>query len=192
LLEDSLLRVADQLEKDDELRRQVKTAMIYPGVIITFALLVLLALVAFIVPSFVGVFKDFGGELPAITKFTVLLSTIVTSYWYVLIVVSVGSFVGFAPAEDPAVVVGVALDEPRPLYYGGLTAGPVFADIMGFTLNHRHVPPSDPDARSAAPVVGSAGTTAAAGEPSPLARSPLPRWTRRPALPAWVHRPARR
>ncbi len=95
LLEDSLLRVADQLEKDDELRRQVKTAMIYPGVIITFALLVLIALVAFIVPSFVGVFKDFGGELPAITKFTVLLSTIVTSYWYVLIVVSVGSFVGF-------------------------------------------------------------------------------------------------
>ena len=95
LLEDSLLRVADQLEKDDQLRRQVKTAMIYPGVIITFALLVLIALVAFIVPSFVGVFKDFGGELPAITKFTVLLSTIVTKYWYILIVVSVGSFVGF-------------------------------------------------------------------------------------------------
>ncbi len=95
LLEDSLLRVADQLEKDDQLRRQVKTAMIYPGVIITFALLVLIALVAFIVPSFVGVFKDFGGELPAITKFTVMLSTIVTGYWYLLIIVSVGSFVGF-------------------------------------------------------------------------------------------------
>ncbi|CAN5776509.1 MAG: penicillin-binding protein 2 [Euzebyaceae bacterium] len=113
----------------------------------------------------------------------------------------VGSFVGFAPAEDPAVVVGVALDEPRPLYYGGLTAGPVFADIMGFVLNHRHVPPSDPKARSAAPVAGSAVTTAGSGGPSPLASplvagprttSPLPGWAQRPALPAWVHRPARR
>jgi cell division protein FtsI (penicillin-binding protein 3) len=102
----------------------------------------------------------------------------------------VGSFVGFAPAEDPTVVVGVALDEPRPVYYGGLTAGPVFADIMGFALNHRHVPPSDPGARAAAPVAGGAVTTAAAGEPSPPGRSPLPRWAQRPALPAWVHRPA--
>ncbi|MBA2282584.1 MAG: penicillin-binding protein 2, partial [Acidimicrobiia bacterium] len=40
----------------------------------------------------------------------------------------VGSFVGFAPAEDPDLVVGVMLDEPRPLYYGGLTAGPTFSD----------------------------------------------------------------
>jgi cell division protein FtsI (penicillin-binding protein 3) len=100
--------------------------------------------------------------------------------------------VGFAPAEDPAVVVGVALDEPRPVYYGGLTAGPVFADIMGFTLNHRRVPPSDPDARSAAPVIASPVTTASAGQPSRLTRSPVPRWARRPALPAWVSRPARR
>ncbi len=95
LLEDSLIRVADQLEKDDQLRRQVKTAMIYPGVIITFAMVVLVALVAFIVPSFVGVFEDFGGELPAITKFTVMLSTVVTGYWYALIAVCVGAFVGF-------------------------------------------------------------------------------------------------
>ena len=62
VLEESLLRVADQLEKDDSLRRQVKSAMIYPIVVMTFALLVLIALVAFLVPVFVGVFKQFGGE----------------------------------------------------------------------------------------------------------------------------------
>lgn len=56
----------------------------------------------------------------------------------------IGSFVGFAPAEDPALVVGVMLDEPRPVYYGGLTAGPTFAEIMGFALHHRRVPPSQP------------------------------------------------
>ena len=74
ILEDTLQRVADQLEKDDALRRQVKAAMIYPSVIGGFALIVLLALVAFLVPVFEKVFKDFGGELPAITKFTVWLS----------------------------------------------------------------------------------------------------------------------
>ena len=71
VLEQSLDRISDQLEKDDELRRQVKGAMAYPTVVLTFALAVLIGLIAFIVPVFVGVFKDFGGELPLITKFTV-------------------------------------------------------------------------------------------------------------------------
>ena len=39
--------------------------MVYPAVVITFAMVVMLALVAFIVPVFAKVFKDFGGELPA-------------------------------------------------------------------------------------------------------------------------------
>ena len=64
ILEDTLRRVADQLEKDEELRRQVKSAMVYPCLIGGFALLVLVALVAFLVPVFAGVFEDFGGELP--------------------------------------------------------------------------------------------------------------------------------
>ena len=74
VLEESLERVSDQLEKDDSLRRQVKSAMAYPTVVMTFAFCVLVGLIAFIVPVFVGVFKDFGGELPTITKFTVELS----------------------------------------------------------------------------------------------------------------------
>src|SRR3954465_11232704 len=39
VLEDALMRVADQLEKEDSLRRQIKAAMVYPGVVLTFALL---------------------------------------------------------------------------------------------------------------------------------------------------------
>jgi type IV pilus assembly protein PilC len=95
MLEESLRRVADQLEKDDSLRRQVKAAMTYPTVIISFAMLVLLALVAFLVPIFAKIFKDFGGKLPAITQFTVALSDIVTGYWYVLIVTTVVAVVAF-------------------------------------------------------------------------------------------------
>ena len=78
ILEQTLVRVSDQLETDDALRRQVRAAMVYPSVIGGFALIVLFALVAFLVPVFEEVFKDFGGDLPAITKFTVLLSHLVT------------------------------------------------------------------------------------------------------------------
>jgi type IV pilus assembly protein PilC len=95
VLEDSLERISDQLEKDDSLRRQVKSAMAYPVVVFTFAMLVLIGMIAFIVPVFVGVFKDFGGELPLITKFTVNLSNVVTGQWYILLAVAIGSFVGF-------------------------------------------------------------------------------------------------
>jgi type IV pilus assembly protein PilC len=95
ILEESLMRVADQLEKDDSLRRQVKSAMMYPTVVLTFALIVLVALMAFIVPVFVNVFKEFGGELPAITKFTVGLSHSLTGYWFLWIFGTIGAFVGF-------------------------------------------------------------------------------------------------
>src|SRR3954451_12658394 len=91
MLDESLIRVADQLEKADSLRRQVKSAMTYPAVVLTFAGGVLLALVTFLVPVFVGVFKQFGGDLPAITKITVAMSKAITGYWFVLIGVTVAS-----------------------------------------------------------------------------------------------------
>jgi type IV pilus assembly protein PilC len=95
ILEESLIRVADQLEKEDSLRRQIKSAMVYPGVIMSFALIVLIALVTFLVPVFVGVFKQFGGDLPTITKFTVGLSNALKGQWYLFIIGSVGTVYGF-------------------------------------------------------------------------------------------------
>ncbi|HVM20261.1 MAG TPA: penicillin-binding protein 2, partial [Egibacteraceae bacterium] len=100
----------------------------------------------------------------------------------------IGSFVGFAPVEDPAVVVGVMIDEPRPVYYGGLTAGPTFAEIMEFTLNHRRVPPSNPAARA----VGKPAEGPPA-PPAPTATSALPDDTvGRPVavVPDWARAPA--
>jgi type IV pilus assembly protein PilC len=90
ILDDTLQRVATQLEKDAALRRQIKAAMVYPSLIGGFALIVLVALVAFLVPVFEKIFEDFGGELPAITKFTVFLSHMVTQRWYVMIAVVFG------------------------------------------------------------------------------------------------------
>ena len=95
VLESALLRTADQLETEDSLRRQVRSAMIYPAVIVTFAVIVLLALVAFVVPVFAKVFKDFGGKLPTITQFTVGMSHFVTQRWYVMIILVAAAVVAF-------------------------------------------------------------------------------------------------
>jgi type IV pilus assembly protein PilC len=95
VLESALLRVADQLEKDASLRRQIKSAMVYPALVITFAIGVMLALVAFLVPVFEGVFKQFGGKLPAITQVSVFMSKVVTSYWWLLFFGTAGVAVAF-------------------------------------------------------------------------------------------------
>jgi type IV pilus assembly protein PilC len=96
VLEDSLIRIADQLENEESLRRQVKSAMAYPIVIFVFAAAVMLGMVAFIVPVFAGVFKELGdAELPKMTQFTMMLSGVVTGYWYLLILGSVGGAWGF-------------------------------------------------------------------------------------------------
>jgi type IV pilus assembly protein PilC len=95
LLEGSLLRVADQLEKDASLRRQIRSAMIYPILVIVFAVGVMLALVAFLVPVFQNVFKEFGGQLPAITQVSVKMSHLVTHQWYLLFGVTAAVIVAF-------------------------------------------------------------------------------------------------
>jgi len=91
MLEESLDRIADQMEKRDSLKRQIRAAMAYPLMIGGFAATVLLALVAFLVPVFEEVFKDFKGELPAITKVSVGMSHFVTGRWYLLIGIVVGT-----------------------------------------------------------------------------------------------------
>src|SRR3546814_19913031 len=90
MLDSALIRVADQLEAEDSLRRQVKAAMAYPMVVMGFAAAVLIGMVAFLVPVFVGVFEQFGGDLPPITKLTVGISGIVTGYWYLMILTTLG------------------------------------------------------------------------------------------------------
>jgi len=95
VLEDALLRVADQLQKDASLRRQIKSAMVYPALVIVFAIGVMMALVAFLVPVFEGVFKQFGGELPKITQVSVFLSHAVTGYWWLIFLLMGASIFGF-------------------------------------------------------------------------------------------------
>ena len=52
------------------------------------------------------------------------------------------SFVGMAPAENPALVVAVMIHTPGGLHFGSLLSGPVFREVMMYSLAHRKVPPS--------------------------------------------------
>jgi type IV pilus assembly protein PilC len=101
-LEDSLDRIAFQVEKTDALRRQVKSALMYPALVFGFAVVVLVAIVVLVIPVFVGVFKEIAAEhpgesaaLPAPTQLCVSASEALTGYWFLIIpglVISVFSF----------------------------------------------------------------------------------------------------
>jgi type IV pilus assembly protein PilC len=82
VLESSLQRVADQVEKDASLKRQVRSAMVYPTMVVTVAVGVMIALVSFLVPVFEGILKEFGGKLPFPTKVSVAASHAVTGNWF--------------------------------------------------------------------------------------------------------------
>ena len=94
-LEEVLERVAVQLEKDDNLRRTVKSAMVYPTMIGIFALIILTAMILFIIPVFKSIFDDIGGKLPALTQFMISLSNAGRSHWYLFLAGIVALVFGF-------------------------------------------------------------------------------------------------
>jgi type IV pilus assembly protein PilC len=91
-LEEALDRIAFQVEKTDALRRQVKSAMMYPALVFGFAVVVLVAIVMFVIPVFANIFKELGEEhpdeesgLPLPTQFCVSLSNLLTGSWFILL-----------------------------------------------------------------------------------------------------------
>ena len=83
-LDDVLDRVATQIEKETQLKRRVRGAMVYPAVVISFATLVLIFMLLFIVPVFVKVFEDLDGELPTLTQWVMYASNLLRGYWYII------------------------------------------------------------------------------------------------------------
>jgi len=91
-LEEALDRIAFQVEKTDALRRQVKSAMMYPALVFGFAVVVLVSIVMFVIPVFANIFKELAEEhpdeasgLPPPTQLCVSLSNVLTGYWFILL-----------------------------------------------------------------------------------------------------------
>ena len=87
-------RVAIQIEKDTKLKRRVKSAMLYPTVVLTFATLVLVGMLMFLVPIFVGIFQSLNGQLPTITQIVVNMSNVLRDYWFIIFPVVGGTIFG--------------------------------------------------------------------------------------------------
>jgi type IV pilus assembly protein PilC len=79
ILDDVLQRIAFQLEKDQDLRRKVKSAMTYPTVVLVLAVLAASVMLIFIVPIFAKMFEDLGGTLPIPTRIAMGASGVLTS-----------------------------------------------------------------------------------------------------------------
>ncbi|MGO8683857.1 MAG: type II secretion system F family protein [Thermoleophilia bacterium] len=89
ILDEVLNRLATQLEKDDSIRRSVKSAMVYPSVIASFAIIVMIGMVLFLIPIFAGIYKSLGNaKLPALTRAMIAISNTIKS-WRGLIVLAV-------------------------------------------------------------------------------------------------------
>jgi type IV pilus assembly protein PilC len=85
ILDGVLLRLADQLERDQDLRRKIRSALTYPIVVLILAILATSFMLIFIVPVFAQMFQDLGGTLPLPTRICMLLSNILTSFWGILV-----------------------------------------------------------------------------------------------------------
>lgn len=83
-LDQTLNRLASQLEKDDSLRRSIKSAMAYPILIAGFAIMVMFGMLIFIIPIFASMYKDLGGELPMLTRLMMNISGALKSYWFII------------------------------------------------------------------------------------------------------------
>jgi len=84
MLDNVLDRVADQIEKETKLKRRVKGAMVYPTVVFTFATLVLIAMLMFIVPIFAKIFTELHGQLPTLTRGVLFASGVLRHQWYIV------------------------------------------------------------------------------------------------------------
>ncbi len=95
MLDRVLDRLAIQIEKSMQIKRRVKSAMVYPIVVLCFASLALMGMLLFLVPVFVKIFAQLNGQLPTLTQIVVDASNFLRDYWFIIFPFIGLSFWGF-------------------------------------------------------------------------------------------------
>ncbi len=85
-LDEVLNILALQLEKDHDLIKKVKGALVYPGVILVAMVLIGIVMMIYVVPQITSVFESLNATLPPTTQFIIALSSVIRNFWYLLIV----------------------------------------------------------------------------------------------------------
>lgn len=93
-LEETLNRLSNQLQKDKELRDNIRSALMYPVAVLAFAIIILFAMLFFMVPIFVGFFPP-GVDIPWPTQIIINLSDLLQAYWYIVFPALILIFLGF-------------------------------------------------------------------------------------------------
>ena len=102
ILDTILTRLSEYMEKAQKLKKQVKSAMTYPIIVLVVAVIVIAVILVFVIPVFQEMFEDFGGALPVPTQIVVSMSEFVQSnilYVIVGIVIFVFLFKKFYSTE---------------------------------------------------------------------------------------------
>lgn len=94
-LEQSLDRVATQLERSSKTQALVKKALIYPIVLLIVALVVVVVMLVFVIPQYSEMFEQMDTELPGITLAVLKASEFVKAWWYILLALLVGIVLAF-------------------------------------------------------------------------------------------------
>lgn len=83
-LDNVMIRMADNFEKENKLRNKIRGAMIYPIVLMVLTIVVVIILLTFVLPTFIGLIESAGGELPGVTRFLLGISNVIKNYWYLI------------------------------------------------------------------------------------------------------------
>lgn len=94
-LEEVFLRLFDHLEFDRDMRGRVKTALRYPSFVIVAMIIAMVIVNVFVIPSFAGVFKQLGAELPLMTRILLGTSNFTVVYWPLLAGTAAAAIAGF-------------------------------------------------------------------------------------------------
>ncbi|HIE4565306.1 TPA: type II secretion system F family protein [Stenotrophomonas maltophilia] len=110
VLETVLDTVATYKENIEALKGKIKKALFYPIMVVVVAMLVSGIMLVFVVPQFEDVFKSFGAELPAFTQMVVNLSRFMVSWWWLMLLVAIGTAVGLVMAYKRSPKMQHAMD----------------------------------------------------------------------------------
>ena len=99
-IDQTLERLAKTFEKSYNMKKKVQSTLTYPAVLMVLSIVVTLFLMIFIVPTFVDMFDDLGGEMPALTLFILKVSDFLIAYWWLLLTALIAVIVGFKMAYE--------------------------------------------------------------------------------------------
>jgi len=87
VLDEVLVRLADNLEKQQEFKGKVKAALIYPVVIVVGMVMVAFIMLVFVIPRLTSLYEQFDAELPFATRFLIKLSDVMSGFWIVILII---------------------------------------------------------------------------------------------------------